>query len=269
MTTYVSSRWYRAPELVLEAPKYTTAIDVFALGCIMAELVSLQPLFPGKSEHDQLHVILNLLGPLRNQDWPEGTRLLERLQFNLPPKAQPKDESKSVALRLSKKLGLSDSNAISLLESTLKLDPDKRPTVLDALSHDYIRATQEGTAAMRDCPADAASFKAEQAENTFVETTPVKSSIDPAMMSGPCPHRRAPFVSISPTSRAFVGSGSSKALRTRSGFHDRHSNIYPTVASSKRVWLSPMPSKTPHLVHSSDSKRLRSEYRPCHAFDID
>ena len=52
MTDYVSTRWYRAPELVLRSRNYNQSVDVFALGCIMAELYLGRPLFPGNSELD-------------------------------------------------------------------------------------------------------------------------------------------------------------------------------------------------------------------------
>ena len=49
-TDYVSTRWYRAPEILLRAPDYNAPIDIFAMGCIMAELFTMRPLFPGQSE---------------------------------------------------------------------------------------------------------------------------------------------------------------------------------------------------------------------------
>lgn len=61
-TDYVSTRWYRAPECVLRANNYSYQTDIFALGCIMAELYMLIPIFPGSSELDQLTKICNVLG---------------------------------------------------------------------------------------------------------------------------------------------------------------------------------------------------------------
>lgn len=59
---YICSRYYRAPELVFEATEYTTAIDVWSLGCVMAELLIGKPLFPGESGVDQLIEIIKVLG---------------------------------------------------------------------------------------------------------------------------------------------------------------------------------------------------------------
>ena len=61
-TEYVSVRWYRAPEVLLRSRDYSSPIDMWALGTIVAELVTLRPLFPGKNEADQLDLITQFLG---------------------------------------------------------------------------------------------------------------------------------------------------------------------------------------------------------------
>ncbi|KAI9279148.1 kinase-like domain-containing protein [Sporodiniella umbellata] len=61
-TDYVSTRWYRAPEVLLKSTNYSYPIDLWAVGAIFAELITLDPLFPGQSEIDQLHCICNILG---------------------------------------------------------------------------------------------------------------------------------------------------------------------------------------------------------------
>lgn len=63
MTDYVATRWYRPVELLVGA-KYGTAIDIWAVGCILAELSDTQPLFPGQNEVDQLSLIQGCLGDL-------------------------------------------------------------------------------------------------------------------------------------------------------------------------------------------------------------
>lgn len=59
---YICSRYYRAPELIFGATKYTTAIDIWSLGCVLGELIIGQPLFPGTSSVDQLVKIIKILG---------------------------------------------------------------------------------------------------------------------------------------------------------------------------------------------------------------
>jgi serine/threonine protein kinase len=61
-TTYVSTRWYRSPEVVLRSLQYGPPADIFAAGCVMGELYNTNPLFPGTSEADQLECIFKLLG---------------------------------------------------------------------------------------------------------------------------------------------------------------------------------------------------------------
>jgi serine/threonine protein kinase len=76
-TDYVSTRWYifplfryRAPELLLRSTNYNSPVDIFALGCIMAELYTFYPLFPGTNEVDQLNKIVKILGTPDRSDWP-------------------------------------------------------------------------------------------------------------------------------------------------------------------------------------------------------
>ena len=73
-TEYVSTRWYRAPELLLASTNYNSPIDIFAMGCILAEMYILRPLAPGNSEADQLMKLCLVLGtpPI---DWTEGYQL--------------------------------------------------------------------------------------------------------------------------------------------------------------------------------------------------
>lgn len=62
MTDYIATRWYRAPEVILSWKKYTAAIDVWSVGCILAELIIRKPLLPAASEEEQLSMITKLLG---------------------------------------------------------------------------------------------------------------------------------------------------------------------------------------------------------------
>ena len=80
-TEYVSTRWYRAPENVLGSRSYNYPVDIFALGCIMAELYTFKPLFPGSSEMDQFEKISRILGKPTNDDWPDAKRLSDRKLF--------------------------------------------------------------------------------------------------------------------------------------------------------------------------------------------
>lgn len=69
MTEYVATRWYRAPEIMLTFKEYTKAIDVWSVGCILAEMLSGKPLFPGRDYHHQLTLILDVLGTPTMEDF--------------------------------------------------------------------------------------------------------------------------------------------------------------------------------------------------------
>ncbi|RKP23198.1 mitogen activated protein kinase [Syncephalis pseudoplumigaleata] len=69
MTEYVATRWYRAPEIMLTFKEYTKAIDVWSVGCILAEMLSGRPLFPGRDYHHQLTLILDVLGTPTMEDF--------------------------------------------------------------------------------------------------------------------------------------------------------------------------------------------------------
>jgi serine/threonine protein kinase len=62
LTDYIATRWYRAPEVILSWKNYTAAIDVWSVGCILAELILRKPLLPAASEEEQLSMINKLLG---------------------------------------------------------------------------------------------------------------------------------------------------------------------------------------------------------------
>lgn len=71
-TDYVATRWYRAPENLLGTKEYTTAIDVFSLGCVIVELALGAPLFPAADNIDQICFICKLLGHPLETSWPLG-----------------------------------------------------------------------------------------------------------------------------------------------------------------------------------------------------
>lgn len=125
-TDYVSTRWYRAPEVLLRSTSYNSPIDVFALGCIMAELYTLRPLFPGQSENDQLQKLCQILGTPRESEWPEGFKLAKSLGFTWPQ--YPPVTIKSIIQHAS-------DDACNLMQQMLHWDPSKRLTVTQCLQH--------------------------------------------------------------------------------------------------------------------------------------
>ena len=94
-TTYVSTRWYRAPEVLLRAGEYSAPVDIWALGAMAVEIANLKPLFPGGNEVDQVWRVCEIKGSPGNWydkngnkvgggEWREGTRLAQKLGFSFP-----------------------------------------------------------------------------------------------------------------------------------------------------------------------------------------
>ena len=84
LTHEVMTLWYRAPEILLRSKRYNSAVDIWAAGCIMAELMSLSPLFPGTNEEDELYKICSILGSPTPSMWSEGVNLASGLHFSFP-----------------------------------------------------------------------------------------------------------------------------------------------------------------------------------------
>jgi serine/threonine protein kinase len=127
-TDYVATRWYRAPEIILKATNYNSPVDIFAVGCIMAELYLNAPLFCGNSEMDQLIKILSILGTPSQTQWPEGYRLAKQLGISFP-------SFQSVSLQTI--IPNASADAIALLSDMLKFEAEKRPGASQILQHPY------------------------------------------------------------------------------------------------------------------------------------
>jgi serine/threonine protein kinase len=132
-TPYIVSRYYRAPELILCLTKYSTAIDVWAAGCIMAELFLLTPLFRGKTEGDQLFAIFKIIGSLNSE---ELKQYKSRVPFD-PSLIDAFGQSKRVNLKEYFKVVDDKNNFIDLLLKMLSYLPEKRITAKEALNHPF------------------------------------------------------------------------------------------------------------------------------------
>ena len=127
-TEYVSTRWYRAPELLLRSPNYNSPVDVYALGCIMAELYNQCPLFAGSSEIDQLNKICSVLGTPNYNTWNDGMLLASKIHYTFP---------QFNTMDLCNVIPNAGDVALSLIRDMLNMDPFKRPTAAQILQHAY------------------------------------------------------------------------------------------------------------------------------------
>ena len=82
-SSFLVTLWYRSPELLLNSKTQTTAIDMWSAGCILGELLAHKPLLPGRSEINQLEIIIDLLGTPNAQIWPEIEDLPSLKDFTL------------------------------------------------------------------------------------------------------------------------------------------------------------------------------------------
>ncbi|CAF0868036.1 unnamed protein product [Rotaria sordida] len=133
-TDYVSTRWYRAPEVLLRSTSYTSPIDIWAVGCIAAELYTLRPLFPGSSEIDQMFKICAVMGTPSRDEWPEGFMLAAKLSFRWPQCARTD---------LKKIIHSSNNDGIDLIGATLYWEPKRRPNAAQCLKHPYFKVSQD------------------------------------------------------------------------------------------------------------------------------
>lgn len=141
-TDYISTRWYRAPEIVLRHELYNSPVDIWAVGAIMCELYTQRPLFQGTSETDQLFKICSVLGTPGPNNWPDGAKLAAKLGVRLPQFAPTALSSIATA---------ASPEAVDLMTQMLRFDPAKRPNALQALQHPFLKGEKtpvvEGTGA--------------------------------------------------------------------------------------------------------------------------
>ncbi|XP_038676885.1 mitogen-activated protein kinase 14 isoform X4 [Scyliorhinus canicula] len=129
MTGYVATRWYRAPEIMLNWMHYNQTVDIWSVGCIMAELLTGKTLFPGTDHIDQLKLIMQLVGTpgpelLMKISSDSARNYIQSLQH------MPKQSFEDVFIG-------ANPQAVDLLEKMLVLDTDTRITAAQALAHSY------------------------------------------------------------------------------------------------------------------------------------
>ncbi|KAG5265530.1 hypothetical protein AALO_G00243500 [Alosa alosa] len=128
-TEYISTRWYRAPECLLTDGYYSLKMDIWSVGCVFYEIISLRPLFPGTNEIDQVNKIHDVLGT------PDSATLQKfkpsrAMRFDFPPRK---------GCGLSHLIPQCPSPTLSLLYQMLAYDPDERISARSALHHTFFK----------------------------------------------------------------------------------------------------------------------------------
>lgn len=181
LTPGVVTVWYRSPELLLSATRYTPSVDVWATGCIMGELITCSPLLPGETELQQWALISALLGVPTERIWPRMRSLpgLPDEHGRPRPPPIPRSTNPNVNL-LERRLVGQKRECIGLVNELLTYDPDMRPSASKALRHPYF--TREAPAAclpemiqtfpeIRNFPGGAAAAAAAAAASASATTT--------------------------------------------------------------------------------------------------
>jgi cyclin-dependent kinase 7 len=128
-THQVFARWYRAPELLLGSKIYGPGVDLWAVGCIFAELMLRRPFVPGSSDIDQLGRIYQQLGTPTEETWPGHKNLPDYMEFSRVPPPPLRDAFPSAP-----------PEALDLLAKLTAFDPNRRVTAEEALKHPYFAA---------------------------------------------------------------------------------------------------------------------------------
>ncbi|KAF1968407.1 meiosis induction protein kinase-like protein [Bimuria novae-zelandiae CBS 107.79] len=142
-TTYVSTRWYRAPEVLLRAGEYSAPVDIWAVGAMAVEIATLKPLFPGGNEVDQVWRVCEIMGSpgswvnkyghrVGGGEWKDGVRLAQKLGFSFPKMAP---HSLDTILQQPQW----PASLAQFVTWCLMWDPRGRPTSTQALQHEYFQ----------------------------------------------------------------------------------------------------------------------------------
>ena len=129
-TTLVVTRWYRPPELLLQLRRYTSAIDMWGVGCVFGEMFKGRPILAGSSDLNQVQLIFDLVGSPNDTNMPGWSSL---------PGCDGVSTFSPRPSTLSQQFREQGSSAISLLNDLLKLDWRKRINAIDALEHPYFK----------------------------------------------------------------------------------------------------------------------------------
>lgn len=133
-TEYISTRWYRAPECLLTDGYYNYKMDMWGVGCVFFEIVSLFPLFPGTNELDQIQKIHNILGTPPPELLAKMKKRSQHMDFNFPPK-----EGTGIA----KLIPHVNPECTDLVTKLLAYNPDDRLSARQALRHPYFKELRE------------------------------------------------------------------------------------------------------------------------------
>ena len=165
MTDYISTRWYRAPELLFGSDFYTAAVDVWSTGCIFAELLTRTSFLPGTDSENQLELIIDMIGM-------PSKSTIEKFCGDKTPEFLKKESSESQGdtPEFEKRFKDVDETALDLLKKMLIFDPAKRMTIDEAISHKFFNDLHWEEDEPTTHPVDAFDFDFEKYDLAIDET---------------------------------------------------------------------------------------------------
>lgn len=239
--TYIQSRFYRSPEVIL-GMSYGMPIDMWSLGCIMAELYTGYPIFPGENEQEQLACIMEIFGPPERHLIEKSSR--RKLFFDSSGKPRTMVSSKGRRRRPSSKdlrtaLKCDDEAFLDFVARCLRWDPGRRMNPIDALSHEFITGVKAPTPRARQ----------------YASSSSIKRSLTSRPLPEPPGASKAPTSSIRSVNNHASISSPSKFSRRPSGVHANltaggpgSSRRLTGAASSGNLIGSSLPRVTPRSV---------------------
>ena len=159
--SYICSRYYRAPELILGSTDYTTAIDIWAAGAVLAELLLGQPLFPGESSVDQMVEIIKVIGTPNHSDMEAMKKNYADFKF---PAIRPIPWNRVFRSH-------TPPEAIELLSQMLRYHPGQRISALDALGSNFFEELREERKHLPNGKPLPPLFDFSEAERSYIPTT--------------------------------------------------------------------------------------------------
>jgi protein kinase len=226
-TEYVSTRWYRAPEVLLQSYVYTSKVDMWAMGAIMAELLSLRPIFPGASEADEIYKICSVIGTPTEETWLEGLNLANTINYQFP---------QLPGVPLSSLMPSASEDAINLIERLCSWDPSSRPTAAEVLQHPFFQSCFYVPPSLRPKPSVARTPPPVGPRGSFEHQSVKRYPVSLA--------NAKPFNSyVSPKSNAAFGSGVQRKLDMVN--QDGTRNTKPVRSSVRDSKYRPPGKKSP------------------------
>lgn len=165
MTDYISTRWYRAPELLFGSEYYTAAVDMWSIGCIFAELLTRTSFLPGTDTENQLELIIEMIGV------PERKTIEKFWGGDVPEffsKTTPSTDEETK--EFTKRFKDIDETALDLLKQMLTFDPGERISVENAIKHDFFHDLHCEEDEPTTQPVDTFDFDFEKYDLTIEET---------------------------------------------------------------------------------------------------